>query len=117
MADEIQALERNKTWVLEDFPPAKKPISCKWVYRVKYNSDGTLQRLKARLVIRGDHQVEGFDYNETFAPAAKIASIWCSLSMAASKGWELHRLDVHGDLDEEVYVRQPKGFVVTRYVN
>ena len=61
MTDEIQALERNKTWVLEDFPPAKKPISCKWVYRVKYNSDGTLQRLKARLVIRGDHQVEGFD--------------------------------------------------------
>ena len=61
MADEIQALERNKTWVLEDLPPAKKPISCKWVYRVKYNSDGTLQRFKARLVIRRDHQVEGFD--------------------------------------------------------
>jgi len=75
MAEEIRALEKNGTWVLQDLPPGKKPISCKWVYRVKYNSDDSIQRFKARLVIRGDHQVEGFDYNETFAPVAKMTSV------------------------------------------
>jgi len=86
MAEEIHAPERNETWVLQTLPPEKKPISCRWVYRVKYNSNGTIQRFKARLVIRGDHQVEGFDYNETFAPVAKMASVRCFLSVAVSKG-------------------------------
>jgi len=61
MAKDMQALEKNDTWVLQDSPLGKKPISCKWVYRVKYNSDGTVQRFKARLVICDDHQIEGFD--------------------------------------------------------
>ena len=63
MKAEIQALEMNETWSLQNLPRNKKPISCKWVYRVKYKSDGSIERFKARLVIRGDHQVEGFDYN------------------------------------------------------
>ena len=84
MVEEIRALEKNKTRVLQDLPQGKKPISYKWVYRVKYNSDGTLQRYKARLVIRGDHQVERLDYNETFAPVAKMSSVRCFLTVAVS---------------------------------
>jgi len=86
MAEEIQVLEKNSTWVLEDLPPEKKPISCKWVYRVTYNSDGSIQWFKARLAIWGDHEVEGFDYNETFAPVAKLINVRCFLSVAIAKG-------------------------------
>jgi len=71
MTEEIQALEENQTWTIEDLPTGKKPISCKWVYRIKYKSDGSIERYKARLVVRGDHQVEGFDFHETFAPVQK----------------------------------------------
>ena len=61
------------------------PISCKWVYRVKYNFDGTIERYKARLVIHHDHQVEGFDYNETFTPVAKMTSVPWFLAVAVTK--------------------------------
>ena len=96
-------------------PSGKKPISCKWVYRVKYNSDGSIQRYKACLVIRGDHQITGFDFSETFAPVAKMTSVQVFLSVAVAKGWALHQMDVnnaflHGDLNEEVYMTVPLGF-------
>ena len=74
-----------------NLPSIKKPISYEWLYRVKYNLDGIIQWFKARLVIRGDHQVEGCDYNETFAPVAKMASVRSFLTIVVSKGWELHR--------------------------
>ena len=65
MAAEIRALEAKKTWIITYLPSGKKPTSCKWVYCVKYNSDGSIQRYKARLVIRGDQQIECYDFNET----------------------------------------------------
>jgi len=117
MKEEIRALEENETWTLETLPSGKKPISCKWVYRVKYSLDGSIQRYKARVVIRGDHQIAGFDVNETFAPVAKMTSVRIFLSVAVAKGWELHQMDVnnaflHGDMNEEVYITVPPGFMV-----
>jgi len=115
MTKEIEAFEANDTWKIVDSPSGKKPINYKWVYQVKYNADGSIEWYKARLVIRGDQQIKGFDFNETFAPVAKMMSVRCFLSMVVARGWELHQLDVnnaflHGDLHEEVYITLPLGF-------
>ena len=115
MQKEISALEDNCTWVMTDLPPGKKALGCKWVYHIKYNSDGSVERLKARLVILGNHQVEGIVYHETFAPVAKMVTVRTFLAVAASRNWEVHQMDVHnaflhGDLDEEVYMKLPHGF-------
>ncbi|CAH9066166.1 unnamed protein product [Cuscuta epithymum] len=115
MAKEIRALEDNGTWTMTTLPPNKKALGCKWVYKTKYNSDGSIERLKARLVILGNHQVAGLDYHETFAPVAKMVTIQAFLAVAAIKQWELHQMDVHnaflhGNLDEEVYMKLPPGF-------
>lgn len=115
MQQEIRALEDNNTWSLKALPPGKRALGCKWVFRIKYNADGTIECYKARLVILGNHQIEGLDYNETFAPVAKMVSVRLFLAVAATKNWELHQMDVHnaflhGDLEEEVYMRLPPGF-------
>ncbi|XP_074288906.1 uncharacterized protein LOC141614050 [Silene latifolia] len=115
MKSEVDALERNKTWTLVDLPPNKKAIGSKWVYRIKYNANGTIERYKARLVVMGNRQVEGVDFNETFAPTAKMVTVRTLFAIAAAKGWALHQMDVHnaflhGDLNEEVYMKPPPGF-------
>ena len=112
MQHELTALELNKTWELVTLPKNKRTIGCKWVFKVKYKADGTIERHKARLVAKGYTQQEGLDFFDTFSLVAKIISIRLLLAVAAVKQWHLHQLDVnnaflHGDLHEEVYMELP----------
>ena len=86
MAAEISALEANHTWTLTTLPLHKKTIGCKWVYRVKYKFDGTVERYKARLVAKGFTQKESLDYIETFSPVAKLVTVKCFLAVATVQG-------------------------------
>ena len=115
MEEEYMALKRNETWRLVPEKQGKNIIDCKWVYKIKRKSDGTIDRYKARLVAKGFKQRYGIDYEDTFSPVVKIATIRLVLSIAVSRGWTLRQLDVqnaflHGVLEEEVYMRQPPGF-------
>lgn len=115
MGEEIMALRQNETWDLVPKPAGVKPISCKWVYKIKRQPDGSIERHKARLVARGFSQQYGMDYEETFSPVAKITTIRVLIALAASKSWKLWQMDVknaflHGELDKEIYMVQPMGF-------
>jgi len=115
MDEEMAALDANRTWELVPLREGKKAIGCKWVYKVKHNSDGSISRYKARLIAKGYAQTHGIDYEETFAPVAKMATVRVVITVAASKGWLLHQMDVknaflHGELQEEVYLDQPLGY-------
>ena len=115
MKEEIDALQKNDTWELVPKMICQNVIGCKWVYKTKFNSDGTLNRCKARLVAKGYSQTYGIDYDETFSPVAKMASIRVVISLASSLNWTLHQMDVNnaflnGFLKEEVFMEQPEGF-------
>jgi hypothetical protein len=115
MEEEFAALEQNQTWVLVPKPTDVKPISCKWIYKIKRRTDGVIERYKARLVARGFSQQYGLDYDETFSPVAKITTVRVLLALAANKSWNLWQMDVknaflHGELDREIYMSQPMGF-------
>nr|GEY22687.1 zinc finger, CCHC-type [Tanacetum cinerariifolium] len=110
--DEIGSIMENNTWVLSDLPPG-----CKWIFKRKMKVDGTIDKFKARLVIQGFRQKEGIDYFDTYAPVAHITAIRLLLALAAIPNLVIHQMDVkiaflNGDLDEEVYMKQPEGFVM-----
>lgn len=116
MTEEFIALTKNATWSL--VPPVNNAnvIDCKWVYRLKKDSQGKITRYKARLVAKGFRQQPGIDYQETFSPVIKATTIRVLLSLAVTNQWSLRQLDVqnaflHGNLTETVYIRQPQGFV------
>ncbi|GJZ27029.1 zinc finger, CCHC-type containing protein [Tanacetum coccineum] len=115
--DEIGSIMENNTWVLSDLPPGCKPLGCKWIFKRKMKVDGTIDKFKARLVIQGFRQKEGIDYFDTYAPVARITTIRLLLALAAIHNLVIHQMDVktaflNGDLDEEVYMKQPEGFVM-----
>lgn len=94
MKEEIPARHNNGTWILIDLPIGKKAVGCKWVYTIKLNADGSLDRFKARLVPKGFNQTAGVGHEETFSPVAKLNSVRILISLAAIMDWELHPLDV-----------------------
>jgi transposase InsO family protein len=116
MNEEFSALQRQKTWSLIPLPPGKNIVGCKWVFKLKRNSDGSISRYKARLVAKGFHQQYGIDFAETFSPVVKPPTVRLILALAVTYNWPLKQLDVrnaflHGILKEEVYMQQPTGYV------
>lgn len=115
MEEELDSLKENTTWILVELPPDRKPISNRWVYRIKHKANGDIDRYKARLVARGFSQRAGLNYNETFSPVARFDTIRSVLSVAANEQLKLAQFDVktaflNGIIEEEIYMSQPEGF-------
>jgi histone deacetylase 1/2 len=116
MQAEYKALMDNKTWSLVPRSPHRKAIGCKWIFRVKENPDGSVNKYKARLVAKGFSQTVGFDFTETFSPVIKPVTIRVILTLAVTYKWQVQQIDINnaflnGELQEEVYMSQPPGFV------
>ena len=115
MEEEILALHHNHTWTLVPKSLNMNVIGFRWIYNVKQKPDGTIDRYKARLVAKGYKQEEGLDYQETFSPVIKITTVRLLLSLAVTKNWYIHQMDVsnaflHGNLTKTIFMSQPPGF-------
>ena len=117
MKDELSYMDKNSVWELVDLPPGRKAIGNKWVLKVKHKADGSIDKYKTRLVVKGFTQQEGIDYDETFFPVVRVAYIRLILAIVAQLDLELYQMDVkttflNEELDEEIYMTQPMGFEV-----
>jgi hypothetical protein len=115
MHEELEYFERNQVWELVEPPPNCKPIGTKWLWKNKEGENGEVVRNKSRLVAQGYSQKEGIDYEDTFAPVARLEAIRILLAFSVAKGLKLNKMDVksaflNGFLEEEVYVKQSPGF-------
>jgi hypothetical protein len=114
---EMDTVEKNHTWELADLPRGHIAITLKWVFKLKRDEAGAIVKHKTRLVARDFLQREGIDFDDTFAPVARMESVWLLFALATQEGWRVHHMDVksaflNGDLKEEVYVHQPPGFAI-----
>ena len=112
MKEEIKSLHKKKVWDLIDLPKSQQTIKGKWVYTIKFNS-----HKKAQFVAKGFTQVFRIDYENTFSPVIRFKSLWLLLSLAVLHNWQLEALDVKTaflfkELEEEIYIDQPEGFIV-----
>jgi len=117
MEEELSIIQKNNTWTLVDRSEGRKVIRVKWIYRTKLNADNSINKHKARLVVKGYAQIFGVDYSDTFTLVARLDTIILLLAISAQKGWKVFQLDVksaflNGVLQEEIYVEQPDGFVI-----
>ena len=115
MKEELDALHKTRTWDLVDLPFRKSTINFKWVYKIKTQSNGTIDRYKARLVARGFTQEYGIDYEETFAPMARLSSVKTLIVVSTARKWSLFQMDVknaflNGELSEKVYMKLPPSY-------
>eukprot|EP00253_Pinus_taeda_P016175 PITA_16175 len=117
MVDEMASLHKNEALDMVELPAGRKPIGNKWVFKKKTNVEGKVEKYKSQLVVKGYSQVSGIDFGNIFSLVAKVISIRLLLSVAAAFDFEVEQMDVkttflHGDLEEEIYMKQPEGFVV-----
>jgi hypothetical protein len=122
MNEELDRIEKNNTWELVPKPADKNVIGSKWVFKIKMNEQGLIVRNKARLVCKGYAQVEGQDFDETFEPVARLEAMRMFISYVCHKNFKVYQMDVkstfiNGYLEENVYVEQPEGFLVTNNPN
>jgi hypothetical protein len=117
MTEEYQSIIKNDVWEIVPRPKSKDVVSSKWLFKIKHDVDGSIEKYKARFVTRGFSQKEGIDYEETFALVARYTSIRNIIALAAKMKWKLHQMDVkidflNGVIEEEVYIEKPQGFKV-----
>ncbi|GJW93558.1 zinc finger, CCHC-type containing protein [Tanacetum coccineum] len=120
--DEMDSIMGNNTWVLADLPPGYRPVGCKWIFKRKLKVDGTVEKFKARLFIQGFKQKSGINYFDTYTPVARISTIRLLIAMTVIHNMIIHQMDVkttflNGELDEEVYINQPHGFIMSSNEN
>ena len=114
---EIESILQNHTWELVDLPPSCKPLGYKWIFKRKLKAYGSIDKYKARLVVKGYKQKEGVNYFDTYSLVTRITSIRMLVAIAALHNLEIHQMDVkttllNGELNEEIFMEQPKGFIV-----
>ena len=115
MQQEIDSLQDYGVWELTELPEGRKAVGCKWVFKVKHNVDGSIERYKARLVAQGFCQRYGEDYDETFSLVVRLESVRTVIALSVQRGLNLHQMDVtsaflNGELEDEVYMKQPEGY-------